>query len=461
MAQPQPLVVQPGTFQPLGSFQATPSGQTIAGIIRNTVHFPFRKVEIKRRQDSDGLYEANWFDITKFVTRFGSLQTSVDDERINQFVHSGVQLSVRNDWGEFNPEHDGGSLFFGFLTRYRTKVRVSAGYTDGSGNSFPSVTTQGVFILDGEIISNVPKNDTSLKCKSIISPFEETRANEVTGITSSMTSSEIMEKIRDASDGSGNVLFRQWISASSWDITPTTNIITGLGTSTSLDDFTTWDLMNQLAEVEGFVVNATREGGLVFGNRNPNTDTSQFSLYGSGYRRPNIIKFRSAKEAVNKLFTFVRFKYLDPDTTTSIVENGTQTVIDPGSLEWKYGRNTLELENTFFSDTATVNRIVAELNNEFSNLRVEAEIDCVFLPQIEILDRVDVSYREGSLNSVMLWDMKTWSSDTASDIDPGRLVWASETSSTIDYSKKNFKVISRKTNLDTFVTTLKLREVEN
>lgn len=433
---------------------------TLKGIQRDPVKRPFRKAQIKRRQAADGLYEADWFDITKFVTKWGTLETSVDDVRLNQFIHSGIQLTVRNDFGEFNPEHEGGSLFFGFFTRYRTLLRIQAGYTDGSGNLFPTDTTQGIFIMDGELNITPKKNEVKLNAKSIVSPFQEFRADEVDGITSVSTSSEIITKIRDATDGSGNVLFRQFISSASWNIQATIKTIDGLNTTTALEDFSVWDLMVKLAETEGFILHATRSGGIKFGDRSVATTASQLSLFGAGFRRPNIISLNWAKEATNKLFTHIRFQHLEADTSTSFVEAGTQTTVAATSLEWKYGRNTYEFDNTFISNTATAQTVVDNLVFEFSNLRTEANINSVFLPNIELLDRIDVSYREGSLTSDNLWDLKDWAADTTTSDGANVLFWASETSASIEWNQKHFKVLGRKTNLDTFVTNLTVREAE-
>ncbi len=434
---------------------------TIESILRDPVKLPFRKAQIKRRQASDGLYEANWFDITSLVEKWGTLQTSVDALRLNQFIHSGIKLTVRNDYGEFNSENDGGSLFFDFFTRYRTKVRIQAGYTDGAGNQFPTDPTQGIFILDGVIKSNIKNNTAILNCKSIFSPFQEERADNIGGITSSITSFEIMEKIRDMTDGSGNVIFRQFISSTSWSIQSTTANITRLGTTTALSGFSVWELMNKLAEFEGFMIHATRTGGIKFANRLPNTSTSKLSFFGAGFRRPNIIRLNSIEESVDKLFTHIRFKYLDEDTETSFITAGTQTTVGIDSLEWKYGRRTYEFENQFVSDSQTAEFIVNNIKTEFSNLRSELKMDCVFTPQLEILDPVDVSYREGSINSIQLWDFRTWAANTITSDTTTTLTWASETSSTIDFNKKNFKILSRKTNLDNFTTSFQLREIEN
>jgi len=433
--------------------------QNIASIIRSTTKYPFRKVEIKRRSATTGLYESSWFDITSRVEKFGTLQTSLDDTRLNQFVHSGVNLTVRNDFGEFNPETDGQSLFYGYFTRVRTQVRFSAGYTDGAGNQFPSDPIQGVFVMTGEINVVSSNNQVNLNCKSLNSIFQETRADEITGITSSMTASDIIEKIRDATDGSSNFLFRTFITSTAWDIQTTTSIVQNLGTTEALKEFSVWELINKLAETELFVAYITKGGGFVFGDRIPNSVDPTFSLYGAGYRDPNIIKITAFKEAVDKLFTHVRFKYAQDDTETSFITAGTSTTIDIRSDVWRYGRRTYEFENNFFSDTGTAQLVASRIQGEFSQLRSEMEMDCEFMPHLELGDRLDVSYREGTIGSIYVWDRYDWAADTTTSDGANVLFWASETSATIDFTQKNFKIISRKTNLDNFVTTLKLREV--
>lgn len=433
--------------------------KNLAGIIREAIHRPFRRVEIKRRQISDALYESDWLDITQYVTKYGTMERAVDDIQLNRFTHSGVQLSFRNDYGEFNPEYDGQSIFNGYLTRARTLVRVSAGYTDGAGNQFPTDATQGIFLMDGEIEMSPGENNTRINCKSILSPFEETRASQISGITDSITASEIIEKIRDSTDGSGNFLFRTFITSTAWTIESTTALITTLGTSTALDAFSVWDLMERLAEAEGFVLHATRSGGISFTNRDPNSIDPSFALYGASYRKPNIIKLKNVKEAVNKLYTFFRFKWQEEDTSTSYITGGTSTSVDPRSPQWVYGARTYEMENTFFTSSSTAQQVISRLASEFSDLKIEMDADVVFIPHVDVLDRVSVSYREGPLGSTQLWNTANWAADTTTSDTYPTLSWASETSGSIDFVEANFKVMAVRTNLDTFATTFTLREV--
>jgi hypothetical protein len=445
---------------PFNAWSYPVAPKNIASIIRSTIKYPFRKVEIKRRQSSDAQYESSWLDITDYVERYGSIQTAIDSTRINQFLHSGVNLTVRNDYGQFNPEWDGQSLFFGYLTRVRTQVRISAGYTDGSGNQFPDDPVQGIFVLTGEINIASSNNQVNLNCKSLASIFQEVRADELDGITSSITSSRIVELIRDATDGSGNLLFRTFITSTSWDIQTTTAIINNLGTTTSLEQYSVWELMVKLAEVERFVVHISNNGGLVFGNRQPNTVEPTFHLYGAGYRDPNIIKITNYKEAVDKLYTHTIFKFLEDDTDSSYISAGTATTIDPTSNEWKYGRRTYEFENNLFTDTGTAQLVATSFVNEFSNLKSELSVDCEFLPHIELLDNISVSYTEKPQDLNNAWDVKDWAADTTTADGANFLSWSSETSAAIQFNQKNFKVISKQTNLDTFITSLIMRETE-
>lgn len=458
---PTPNTFQLNTRVPNATIHPGVLGITINSIINSPVKFPFRKLEIKRRQSSDSLYEPNWQDITKYVTRWGTYETSIDDQRINQFVHSGFTFSVKNDYGEFNPEYDGASLFFGYFTRYRTLVRLSAGYTDGSGNQYPSDPVQGIFIMSGEIDIAPANKEVQINCKSIVSPFQEARIVEVPNLGSTMTSSDFMSKIRDATDGSNNYLFRTFITSTSWSIQTTTTYMNLASSSAFTGDLSVWEFMNKLAEIEGFVIYATRSGGITFSDRLPNQESPVFSLNGDGWRDPNIIKINSFKEATNKLFTHIRFKYSEADTETSFLEAGTSTSIDPRSIEWKYGRRTYEIENELFQNTATAQAQIEHVIGEFSNLRNELNLDCVFMPHIEVLDMVDVNHNETSNTSLYNWDQYFWAADTTTSDVSNVLFWASETSASILFRQKRFKVLSRRTNLDQFVTTFNLREVEN
>lgn len=406
----------------------------------------FRRMEIKRRLRTTGKYETGWQDLTKFVKRWGTLDMSVDDVRLNRFRFSGVNLTCRNDEGTFNDETNASSAWNGFMTRYRTLVRIQAGY-EVDGAELPTDPTQGIFILTDEIEKAASTNQIVLRCSSLQSVFDEVRATEVPGLGSTQSASDILAKIRDHSDGAGNDIFREFITSTLWTIQTTTNNYF-LQSASSLDGLTCWQLMQKLAEAEGFVLLLNRFGGIEFTDRESRTTTSQFSFLGQGFNRQNIIRFDGEKESLDKLFTRFRMKHLEADTSTSYVEAGTSTTVDADNLAWRYGQRIYEFENRFASDTATAQTIVDNLQSEFGTVKQEIKFDARFHPELQALDRIDVSYRSYDVAFTSLWDVMVWDED----------LWSIE-GQNFDYDGREFNILSRRINLDNFAMTVKAREV--
>lgn len=425
--------------------------------IERPISTTFRRAHIRRRQTSDGLYESSWTSITDKVKKWGQFNSQIDDVRLNRFIFSGLTIVCRNDEGDFNPESSPNSLWNGYLTRYRTLVRIQAGYEQDDRTELPTDTTQGVFILDDEIKINSIANEATLNCRSLASIFEEVRANDLGGIYTTQTASDIITRIRDHTDGSGRLVFQQFISSGAWSIaTTTTNFL--LSTSAAVSDKSVWDLMVMLAETEGFILNFTRSGGIVFKNRDANTTTSVIDLGGQGVSRPNVIALNWHKEAIDKFYNFIRMKYIDSDTSTSYVTAGTITSVDPSNTSWKYGARAYEFENTFLNNTTAAQSAVNAVFSMTSIMKVELEIKCLFLPHIDVLDRVTLTYLSYNLGDAVLWDTEDWASDAAIDPDDG-MNWDAELGENFNFNGEAFKILSKSTNLDDFTTVLTLREV--
>jgi hypothetical protein len=410
----------------------------------------FRRAEIRRRLATTGKLESAWTDVSEFVKRWGSFELAVDDIRLNRFTHGGLSLVVRNDSGKFNPESNGNSLWNGYLTRYKSLVRIQAGYLDEDRNELPTDTTQGVYVLSDEIPISVRSNEATLNCLSLVSIFDEVRAVEVPGLGAAQSASDIIARIRDHSDGSGNLIFREFITSTSWTIQTTTAQYTW-ATSGSLANVTCWELMSKLAEAEGFVVLVNRSGGLEFRNRDERAVTPSFYLNGQGTPEMNIIGLDETVEPLDRLFNFFRLKYLQDDTSTSFVYAGTMTTVDPSSSAWKYGNRIYDFEGDFYPNTAAAQAVVDNLraNLGFVTPKQDVSLVCKFLPSVEILDRVAVTYQSFAMNGVTLWDFFDW--DLAD--------WDSEFGENVNWTQKPFKVARKVTDLDSMTTRLKLQEL--
>lgn len=413
----------------------------------------FRRLMIKRRQLSDGLYEPDWQDVSYLVKNWGTVTREIDAVRLNRFRNSGFDFTVRNDRGKFNHEDNLNSFFNGYLTRYRSLVRVDAGYYLSDGiTEQPTQNTLGVFLMDQELPQSAHSNDLQVPCSSLQTIFDEVRAADIPGIQGvTLTASEILAKVRDHTDGAGSFVFRQIITSTSWSIETTSSYYV-----LTPDDVqgSSWDMMTGLAEAETKVLLVTRSGGIEFRNRNARTTTAAWAFSGQGFPRPNIIRLVDYREKWDKYYTFFRFKFAEPDTTTSYVTAGTSTVVSPTNTPWTYGARTYEVpENRFVAATASptdsAQAIVDRLHAEFAaEVPIEAEWVAKMVPSLEVLDRVTASYHSYELAGLTLWDTFLWDGTT----------WATE-GENFDWDDKGFKVISLKTNLENLTVTVKAGEV--
>lgn len=420
-------------------------GEILSSLISNPVSNVFRRLQIKRRQTSNGLFEANWQNITSYVKQWGIVERSIDDVRLNRFQNSGFSVKVRNDTGAFNLETNPNSIWNGYLTRQLTLVRVQAGYYDISLTEYPADSTLGVFVMDQEMPIEGDTNDVTMNCSSLQSIFDNVPASDIGGIRLTLTSADIIAKIRDHTDGAGTFIFRQFITSTSWGIQSTSTHYFN-PTSTSLDGLSTWDLMVKLAEAESFVLYITLSGGIEFSDRVANTTSSQFSFYGQGFPRQNVIKLNAYREAVDKYYTYFRFQWQNADTTTSFVSAGTTTTVSPTNIAWRSGSRTYELNNELVQDTTTAQTIVNNLFTQLGSVGVEAVITTKFIPQLEILDAIDVSYHSYDMAGQTLWDVGIWDTD----------VWATE-GENFDWDGLTFKNLGVRHDLSDFTSEFSIR----
>lgn len=433
---------------------------TIDSLIGFPWHNVFRRAYIKRRNTADGKYESSWTEITKYIKSWGSFQGSVDAVRLNKFTHSGLTLRARNDTGAFNPETDTNSLWFNTLSRYRTLIRIDAGYENEDGTELPTSSTQGIYIMSEELPRSSKTNDVILSCRSLISIFDEVTADEVAGLGVTQAASDIIARIRDYTDGAGNFVFREFITSTSWTIQTTTSNYNLATTTSELENMTCYELMTKLAECEGFVFLINRSGGVEFRDRNPRTTTAAFSFYGQGFRWQNVISLDQSFDALDKYYNKFRLKWTDADTSTSYVEAGTITTVDPSNTAWKFGSRMYNFSNEFFNTSTAAQSIVNSLLTTFNEVKEEIKITAFFIPHVELLDRITFSYHSYSLadQNNSLWDIMNWASDAAANPGDGG-EWALENGENFDYNDKAYKILSKSTNLDNFTTIFTLREI--
>jgi hypothetical protein len=119
---------------------------TLTELIRDNAQRPIRRCYIKRR-DTAGNFETDWFRIDTIdgmpmIKTWGTASIEIDFEqgRLGKFNISTLSMSFRNDNGFFNKETDERSLWYGWLVRKYTKLKIDTGYLDESGNEIGVAT---------------------------------------------------------------------------------------------------------------------------------------------------------------------------------------------------------------------------------------------------------------------------------------------------------------------------------
>ncbi|MDR1453889.1 MAG: hypothetical protein LBJ25_07965 [Candidatus Margulisbacteria bacterium] len=146
-----------------------PAEQLLIDLIRQPNFKPIRRCFIRRRLP-DGKYEPEWrlisqIDGVNTVLKWGSYSIKSEetgDGSIGEFSISQMTMEFENEDGKFNWENDGRSLWYGYLNRKFTKLRVETAYFD-----FDAGQEVGNAIIFEGLIDKVTTGDNqkaSVKC---------------------------------------------------------------------------------------------------------------------------------------------------------------------------------------------------------------------------------------------------------------------------------------------------------
>ena len=425
----------------------------------------FRKLYIKRRQLSDGLFESDWFEVTDDVKKWGSINSSIDYQRHGKLVFSGTQITMQNIEGKYNPDDNQFSLWSGYANQQRTLIKIEAGYyhqyqkTDGTWEveTYPSDPTVFIGIISGNI-SVSDNNEVILPIKPLTQVFRDYPASELSGFTSTgIAASTFMEILRDQTDGSSNYIFRPFFdnTSTNWEITATSSIYTELNTSSAADltQLDTWEVIEKLSQAENYIPYISPQGKFRFVPKDVSSTTA-YEFYGIGIT-PNLdfghtIKriMRYGKKLTN-FYSRVSVKFDKADTNTSFAVTGTAFAINGTNTAWNLGHRTFSIQN-FWMNTATANSIASSVFNDLSSLDEEINFSTVFIPHLNLLDRVEISYdATDAESSQSLWDIADW------DV----MIWDYSRGDAIVLASEAFKILSININLDAFETKFIARQL--
>lgn len=459
----------------------------IEKFIKRPESFVYRRAYIKRRSTVTGLYESDWTEITDDVKSWGKVTKQIDSETYNRFRFQTSAIRVTNDTGKYNDNDTDNSLWFGYMSPQRTLLKIETGflrkYKTPSGiwanvespNSYwdasefdvsywdePSINF--VSLIQGDIFQS-SNNEVVLPVKPLLQVFRDFPASYLTGYTSTgMTAQQFVEMVRDQQDVSGNYFFRPFFgdTTTNWNIATTTVNYTNLNTSTSeqINNLSVWDVIEKLAQAENFVAYIANDGVMNFVSRTANTSTSQYDYYGFGSDNREyghtIKRIESYGKRVSKFYSRVSVQWNEADTITSYETYESTLAVAPGNLAWEYGARELKIENFWIPNSATANTIAQNIYADVGAIKRELKFKTTFIPHLEVLDRVSVTYDTAPQNQNSLWDVNDWAPDVGGD--SSHLIWDSVIGESIKLINEEYKILAITVDLDKLESTFEVRE---
>ena len=454
--------------------------ETLTGQIKNPRSRMFRKLYIKRRVQTTGLYETEWQEISGDVIKWGTIKKEIDAAKLNSFKFSPVTITMSNHTGKYNPYEDENSLWNGYGEQQRTLVKVTAGFlyqelNDGvwtnielPGNSYwdeesywdvdqhlwDAENTVFVGFITGDI-NLAGTNQVNFTISPLTESFRQFAARRLSGYTASLTASDFVTLLRDQQDSNGNYVFRPFFgdTTTNWTINTTTAIYANLNTSTAEDVIkaTAWEIIEKLAEAENKVPFATLDGQFKFVSRNINTTTT-FEFYGGGgfssEYGTTIKKIDWYGKRHSKYYSRVQIQFRSDDTSSSYAVQQSQYLVSGNSSPWTLGERTLEITNYWIPTSTVADTLALDIFNEYNALKYEIEFTTSFVPHLDLLDQVAITYDSTPPSAQSLWDVYNWG-DTTTAIVPDDLLWDESAGDALKLAGKEFKLISIAINMDT------------
>lgn len=439
--------------------------------INKDYQYTFKTLSMKRRlltPVGSNYFETDWLDLSDYILSIDPITWNIDDVELNEFTQGDFTLTLVNRLQEFSPETNSGSFFSSYLTRHKTKIKVTAGYTDpetGTSYSYdigigtinaddiniesdstitiPCISPTMIFdeqtaedVNDGTLAGGIITTETDFRLIDAGASFDEyyiglkvtnTTTGESTEITNYASGTELMlqDDIFSLADSysfgnqirwwrgqtisqlvqaiydlqkRGNYVFHPFLEGS--DISPENDITVDLADFT---DMTCREALGKLAEISNSVWYVGADWRLKFRSRTP-VGASVFDFTNQGMY-VNILGVSAYNDGLKKVYNRVSWK--DSKPLIYVEEAGWQVGDDSSS--WKYGSRSYEIDNPFVTDNTLRTTICRNILQEFTLPKEEIILHTKFIPHLELLDPVTVTYvGVPAKNPGYFWNKSYW-----------------------------------------------------
>ena len=423
----------------------------------------FRRFSVKRRQVSDGQFEASWQDLSRYVIRWGSYGSSIDTPRFGDLNFDNAAVTVINIDGTFNPDNNTDSFWSGYGDLQRSLVRIEAGFTHQTQSAggvwtnteFPTNSTIFVGIISGDVFMS-SRSEVVLPLRPLSQVFRDYPATDLLGVTATgITAGAWFTLMRDKLEGGVIFVFRPFIgdaTTTDWSIASTGHLYANLMNTTSAFDIQgkdCWQVSQKLAEAEQYVAYINNRGQFLWQAKTA-TASVQYEFHGIGSADrvygQTIKLVHSYGKRLTSFFSRVAVKFIDADTTTSFVNTALAFAVGGSNTAWNLGSRTFSIEN-FWLTTAAAASVASAVFSDVSSQNEEIEFTSSFVPHLNLLDRISVTYDSTDfVTGRSFWDQNDWAADDTSTSED--LIWDDARGDSIVLNAVEFKLLSVSVDLD-------------
>lgn len=426
-------------------------------IVRGSM-WAYRKCSIKRIQD-DGTYESDWFDITPYVSSFGTIVASMGDNiYANSFQIPDLIMMFNNSNREFSSEREPASLFYKFKQRYRTKFKVEGGLYDDDQAEVSGITFYGILL-------NQPKTQDNhvieFTISHILKVLKQYPASGV-AVTASTTAGMVDRLVKKTKNSVR--LFDRYFEgandAAKYQIDSTSAYT--VSTPVISETESVWDAIVRYSGYQNSFPYVNQSGNFVWEDRSATVAVQWIfngpgDFYGSDYG-VNLRDGVSEIEDINNQFSRVALQYGSGGSGT-YTKAANWTPGDGGVTD-KYGEVTF---NEWQSGTteltlAEATTIADAFNTEYSPLKRRWWLPCTFIPHLNLKDRIQINYiGEQREESAFRLDISALA--PAGDRDAAGYDRLGFNSGALKLKDQDAVIIRILVNLDNFLTLIETKEL--
>jgi hypothetical protein len=373
----------------------------VAQLIRDVVRAPsshvFRRLFMKRVLSAGG-YEADWLEITEFVTSWGTIKESYGDNLYTgEYEVEAVNVGLDNSKAKFNSETDTNSLFFGFATRINTRFKIDIGFYDINQEEVPGRSFYGLSRSEPTVLGS---GTIKYKIGSVLGVFKLFAAK---GISEQNQDTDVhVDRLVKKTQNAARIFDRYFEGPDD-----ATRYQIQAGVEKFLvsipEDMTVWDKITELSLYENFFPSITDDGNFQWTDRNE-TIAVQWVFNGAGsfdnIYGINIIDI-TQQLGVDRVFTRVGIEINDGTIRVKEINwtPGDSSVPDLyGAKVFEYEATPGELNNALGDSIA--DRLLAATQTPHNIFK----INTTFIPHLRVNDRVTLNFKGSEAGDAFIND---------------------------------------------------------